>query len=240
MPHLDGGGLPGLSRRVLAEFIGTGFVLAAIVGSGIAPSRMSPGNAGLQLLINAGATSAALIAILLTVGPVSGAHLNPVITLVDRAFGGIAGRDAIAYIGAQFAGALVGVILANLMFGLRAVEWSSTQRTGGGIWLAEVMATLGLLLMAFGIVRSRREQVVPLAVGAYIFAAIFFTSSACFANPAVTLGRMLSETFTGIAPESAPAFIVAQLMGAAIGYLLIRLLYRDVEARAADVVVRHA
>ena len=232
--------MPSLSRRVLAEFIGTAFLLAAIVGSGIAASRLSPGNAGLQLLFNAGATAAALIAILLAVGPVSGAHLNPVITLVDRAFGGIAGRDAIAYIGAQFAGALVGVILANLMFGLRAVEWSSTRRTGGGIWLAEAIAMLGLLLMVFGVVRSRREQVVPFAVGAYIFAAIFFTSSTCFANPAVTLGRMLSDTFAGIAPESAPAFIVAQLMGAAIGYLLIRLLYPDVEARAADVVVRHA
>lgn len=226
-------------RRALAEFIGTALLLSAIVGSGIAASRLSPDNTGLQLLINAAATGAALVAILLAVGPISGAHLNPVITLVDRAFGGLSGREAAAYVAAQFAGAALGVILANLMFSLPAVEWSTTERSGGGLWLAEMIATFGLLLVVFSVVRSRRAELAPFAVGAYIFAAFFFTSSTSFANPAVALGRVLSDTFAGIAPESATPFILAEFVGAAAGFVIVRILYPEVEDWASEVVVPH-
>jgi glycerol uptake facilitator-like aquaporin len=186
-----------LLRRVLAEFIGTALLLAAIVGSGIAAARLSPDNVGIQLLINAAAAGAALVAILLAVGAISGAHLNPAITLVDRAFGGLSNNETVGYIAAQFAGAVMGVMLANLMFSLPAVDWASTERFDEGLWLGEVVATFGLLLVVFGVVRSRRAQLAPFAVGAYIFAAIFFTSSTSFANPAVTVGRMFSDTFAG-------------------------------------------
>lgn len=229
----------GLPRRVVAEFVGTALLLTAIVGSGIAVSRLSPDNSGLQLLINAAATGSALVAILLAVGPISGAHLNPVITLVDRAFGGLSGRETAAYIVAQFAGAAMGVVLANLMFAVPAVEWSTTERSSGGLWLAEVVATFGLLLVVFSVVRSRRAELAPFAVGAYIFAAFFFTSSTSFANPAVTPGRMLSDTFTGIEPESVFPFVIAQLAGAAIGFLVVRVLYPGIEEWAADIVVPH-
>jgi arsenate reductase len=211
----------------------------AVIGSGIAASRLSPGDVGLQLFENAAVTGAALFAIILGVGPVSGAHLNPVITLLDRALGGIRWREAAAYIGAQFVGGVVGALIANLMFGLRAVEVSTQVRSDSGLWLGEVVATFGLALVVFGVVRSARTAVVPFAVGAYIAAAYFFTSSTSFANPAVTFARMFSDTFAGIAPSSVPGFIAFQLVGAAIAVGAIRVLYPDAPRVASRVVVPH-
>lgn len=228
-----------LSRRSLAEFIGTALLTTAVVGSGIAASRLSPGNAGLQLFENAAATGAALVAIILAVGPVSGAHLNPVITLLDRAFGGMTNRDAGSYVVAQFAGGAVGAMLANLMFRLPLVEISTTSRSGGGVWLGEVVATFGLALVVFGVVRSGRGSAAPFAVGAYIAAAYFFTSSTSFANPAVTMARTLSDTFAGIAPRSALGFVVFQLVGAAIATGAIHVLYPDAGDVAERLVVPH-
>ncbi len=223
-------------RRVLAEAIGTALLVAAVVGSGIAASRLSPGDVGLQLLENAIATAAALVAIIIALGPVSGAHLNPVITLVDLALGGQRPRQAFAYIAAQVVGGAIGAVVANLMFELPAVTLSAHVRNGMPVWFAEVVATAGLVLVVFGAARSGRSGVAPFAIGAYIAAAYFFTSSTSFANPAVTLARMLSDTFAGIAPSSSPAFIGAQLVGGAIGLVLVRALY----PRSAAVVVPRA
>jgi len=224
---------------VVAEALGTGLLLVAVVGSGIAAERLSPGDVGLQLLENAAATAAALVAIILALGPVSGAHLNPVVTLADRAYGGLGNVVAAAYIAAQCIGAVVGVVVANLMFSLPAVELSTRNRSSGGLWLAEVVATFGLLLVIFGVVRSGRAAMAPLAVGAYIGGAYFFTSSTSFANPAVTAARSLSDTFAGIAPGSVPAFVVAQLVGAALAVAAARFLYPGVGDVADDVVVPH-
>ena len=225
-------------RRAVAELLGTGLLVAAVVGSGIAAQRLSPGDTGLQLLENAAATAAALVAIILAVGPVSGAHLNPVVSLVDRVLGGLTSAQAAVYGGAQVAGAALGAVVANLMFSLPPVELSDHDRTGGGLWLAEAVATFGLVLVIFGAVRSKRASAGPFAVAAYIFAAYFFTASTSFANPAVTLGRTLSDTFSGIAPSSAPAFVLAQLVGAGLALLTVRYLYPDIEAVAAEVVLR--
>jgi arsenate reductase len=177
-----------LGRRALAEFLGTALLVTAIVGSGIAASRLSPGNVGLELFENAVATGAALVAIILAVGPVSGAHLNPVITLIDRVFKGVSSVAAAAYVVAQIAGAIAGAVVANLMFSLPAIEVSTKVRTGGGLWLGEVVATFGLALVVFGVVRSGRPGLAPFAVGAYITGAYFFTSSTSFANPRWRLG----------------------------------------------------
>jgi arsenate reductase len=228
-----------LGRRLLAEFVGTAFLVAAVVGSGIAASRMSPSDVGLQLFENAAATGAALVAIILALGPVSGAHLNPVISLLDRVFGGMTSRDTLGYVGAQVSGAIAGVQVANLMFGLDAISVSTQTRTGSGLLLGEVVATLGLALVVFGLVRSGRASAAPFAVGAYIGAAYFFTSSTSFANPAVTIARTLSNTFSGIAPSSAPAFIAFQLVGAALAWGVVRVLYPDVRDVASLVVVPH-
>jgi arsenate reductase len=228
-----------LARRLLAELLGTAFLLVAVIGSGIAAQRLSPQDTGLALLENAVATGAALVAIILAFGPVSGAHLNPLVTLVDRLLGGMTNRDAASYVGAQVCGAALGAVVANLMFALPAVEWSTKTRSGGGVWLAEVVATLGLLLVVFGIARSGRATVAPFAVGAYIAGAYFFTSSTAFANPAVTLARMLSNTFAGIDPTSVPAFIAAQLVGGALAIASVRVLYPDVASAAGAVVVPH-
>jgi glycerol uptake facilitator-like aquaporin len=216
----------GILRRVLAEFLGTALLLVAVVGSGIAAQRLSPGNVGLQLFENSTATAGALVAIILALGPISGAHLNPVVTLADRLFGGVLSwRIAIAYWAAQVLGAVGGAIVANLMFSLPAVEVSTKVRSGGGVWLGEVIATFGLLLVIFGVIRSGRSGAVPFAVAAYIAGAYWFTSSTSSANPAVTLARTLSNTFAGISPGSAPAFIGAQLLGAALAVLVIRMLF---------------
>jgi arsenate reductase len=228
-----------LARRLLAELLGTSFLLVAVIGSGIAAQRLSPHDTGLALLENAVATGAALVAIILAFGPVSGAHLNPLVTLADRLLGGMTNRDAASYVGAQVCGAVLGAVVANLMFALPAAEWSTKTRSGGGVWLAEVVATLGLLLVVFGIARSGRATVAPFAVGAYIAGAYFFTSSTAFANPAVTLARTLSNTFAGIEPTSVPAFLAAQAVGAALAIVSVRVLYPDVESNADAVVVPH-
>ena len=228
---------PDLARRLVAEGLGTGLLVIAVVGSGIAAEGLSPGNVGLQLLENALATAAALIAIILALGPVSGAHLNPVVTLADRAHGGLSGIEAAGYIAVQFVGAAMGVVVANVMFSLPAIELSTKTRSSGGVWLAEVVATFGLLLVIFGVVRSGRTAMAPLAVGAYIGGAYFFTSSTSFANPAVTAARTLSDSFAGIAPGSVLAFVAAQLAGTALAVAATRYLYPDMAGVADEVVV---
>jgi glycerol uptake facilitator-like aquaporin len=229
-----------LTRRLMAEGVGTGFLLVAVVGSGIMAQRLSAGEVGLQLLESAFATGAALVAIIFVVGPVSGAHLNPVVTAVDRLFGGLAsGREAVAYIGAQLVGGAAGTVVANLMFDRAAIEWSTKVRSAPGLWIGEVVATFGLLLVVFGVARSGRGTIAPFAVGGYIAGAYWFTSSTCFANPAGTLARMLTDSFAGIAPGSAPAFVAFELVGAALAAGAIRMLYPDAAARAHDVVLRH-
>src|SRR6478609_4921453 len=213
-----------LVRRAAAELIGTAFLVTAVVGSGIAASRLSPGDIGLQLLENSLITGAALVALILALQPVSAAF-NPVVTLVEVVLGKLAKQDAVPLILAQFAGGFVGVIVANLMFGLDAVTISTHHRTGGGLWLGEVVATLGLLLVIFGSVRSGRTETIAYAVGGYITAAYWFTSSTSFANPAVTLARMLSDTFAGIAPSSVAMFVLMQLIGGALAVGVVTLLY---------------
>jgi arsenate reductase len=216
-----------LPRRLVAETLGSGLLLIAVVGSGIMASRLSRGDVGLQLLENAAATAAALIGLILIFGEISGAHFNPVVTLVDRAFGSITTRDTGLYIVAQVVGACVGTMLANLMFELPAIELSTRARSSGALWLSEIIATAGLLLIIHGCVRTGRANVVAFAVGIWIGGAYWFTSSTSFANPAVTVARTLTDTFTGIEPSSAPMFILMQLVGAAIAFGLIRLLYPD-------------
>ena len=228
-----------LARRAVAEFLGTLFLVAVVVGSGIAAQRLSPDDVGLQLLENALATGAGLVAIILAVGPVSGAHLNPVVTLVDRYFGGVSSRDVMAYVPAQVTGACVGAVIANLMYELPAIQLSTKTRSGSGRDLAEVVATTGLLLVIFGVARSGRTKLAPFAVGAYIAAAYWFTSSTSFANPAVTVGRMLTNTFTGIKPSSGVAFVAFQLVGGAVAVGLIRMLYPDIARGSAAIVVPH-
>jgi glycerol uptake facilitator-like aquaporin len=231
LPETGTGELPvELSRRLVAEALGTGLLVIAVIGSGIMASRLSPDDVGLQLLENAAATAGALIGLILIFGSVSGAHFNPVVSLVDRAFGSVGSRDCGLYIVAQVIGGCLGAIIANLMFELPAVEWSTTQRSSGALWLSEVVATVGLLLIIHGCVRSGRANVVAFAVGLWIGGAYWFTSSTSFANPAVTIARTLSNSFAGIAPSSAPMFIVMQLIGAAIAYVLIRFLYPDPKA----------
>ena len=214
-----------LGRRAAAESLGTGLLVMAVVGSGIAAQRLSPADTGLQLFENAAATAAALAAIILTFGPVSGAHLNPVVSLVARVSGELTTSEAAVYTGAQVAGGLVGAMVANLMYSLPAVELSTTSRTGSGHWLAEVVATFGLVLLVRSLIGSERTAVVPWAVGAYIGAAYFSTSSTSFANPAVTLARTVTDTFAGIAWRSAPAFVAAQVAGGIVALLVARALY---------------
>jgi arsenate reductase len=229
-----------LPRRLLAEYLGSAFLAALVIGSGIAAQNLSPDDAGLQLLYNSAATAAGLFAIILMFGPVSGGHFNPVVSLVDAAFGGLSRRDTVAYIPAQVAGCITGAVVANAMFSLAAISIADHHRGGPAHLFAEVIATLGLLLVIFALVRSGRTSTAPAAVGAYIGAAYWFTSSTSFANPAITVGRMFSDTFAGIAPASVPGFVVAQLVGALAAYGLIRTLYPDVTpADAADVVVPH-
>lgn len=213
-----------LPRRLLAEYLGSALLAALVIGSGIAAQRLSD-DVGLQLLENALATAAGLFALILVFGPVSGAHLNPVVSLVDAALERRPWRDAAAYIPVQIAGCASGAALANGMFGLAAISISEHHRASGPHLLAEVVATAGLLLVIFSLARTGRLATVPAAVGAYIGAAYWFTSSTSFANPAITLGRTLSDTFAGIAPTSAPAFVLAQLAGAAVALGLIRALY---------------
>ncbi|MEY2444126.1 MAG: hypothetical protein QOE00_706 [Ilumatobacteraceae bacterium] len=214
-----------LARRLVAEAVGTALLIIAVIGSGIMASRLSPSDVGLQLLENAAATAGALIGLILMFGAVSGAHFNPVVTLVDRFFGTITTRDAGLYAVAQTIGGCFGAVIANLMFSLPAVELSTHSRSSGALWLSEVVATIGLLLVIHGCVRSGRSEAVPFAVGVWIGGAYWFTSSTSFANPAVTVARTLSDTFAGIKPSSAPMFIVMQLVGAILAFGLIRFIY---------------
>ena len=230
-----------LRRRAAAEFVGTAGLVCVVVGSGIAAERYSD-DVGLQLLENALATTAGLAILILVLGPISGGHFNPVVTLVQcieaDAQSRLSAQDAAAYIGAQLAGALLGCVLANLMFSEPAVAWSSTARSGSGLWLAEIVATAGLLLVILSLARRRRDAETAWAVGAYIGAAYWFTSSTAFANPAVTAGRTITDTFTGIAPLSAPAFVMAQLVGAMLGLGLARALYREHQPTTDVIVVK--
>ena len=224
-----------LLRRASAEATGTALLVAIVVGSGIAAQRLSPSDVGLQLLENSTATGAGLVALILALGTVSGAHFNPVVTLADRLLGGTSTRDGGVYIVAQVAGACAGAIVANVMFGLSAVDLSTHTRTGGDLWLGELVATFGLLLVILGVVRSGRSSVAPYAVGGYIAAAYWFTSSTSFANPAVTVGRTLTNTFAGIRPSSAPMFIVMQIAGALVAVVLARFWHPTL--KTADLVL---
>jgi len=229
-----------LPRRLLAEFLGSAFLTATVVGSGIAAAQLSPGDTGLQLLENAAATAAGLFVFILMFGPVSGAHFNPVVSLVDACFGGLRWRHALAYVPAQVGGCVAGAIAANAMFALPAVSIATTHRASSAHLFAEVIATLGLLLTIFSLARTRRGGMAPAAVGAYIGAAYFFTSSTSFANPAIDVGRMLSDTFAGIAPASVPAFVAAQLVGGALAIGAIRLLYPGLAPdEAAEIMLPH-
>ena len=214
-----------LLRRLTAELLGSALLAALVVGSGIAAQRLSPDDVGLQLLENALATALGLPVLIVIFGPVSGAHFNPVVSLIDSASGLRRWRDTALYIPTQILGCIAGAVLANLMFGDPAIRWSTTDRLTAPHFLAEVVATAGLILVIFALARTDRAGLTPVAVGAYIGAAYFFTSSTSFANPAITIGRMFSDTFAGIAPASVPGFIAAQLLGAAIGFLLLRWLY---------------
>jgi glycerol uptake facilitator-like aquaporin len=231
-----------LGRRLFAEALGTGLLVTAVIGSGIAAAALSPGDVGLELLENAVATAAALAVIILLVGPVSGAHLNPVVSLADWWLGrrqgtGLQLAEVGAYAAAQVVGGIAGAVLANLMFDLRAVHWSTHDRTSAHLLLGEVVATAGLVALVFALARSGRGALSAAAVAAYIGSAYFFTSSTSFANPAVTAARMFSDTFAGISPVSVLPFVLAQLVGAAIGTGAVLGLYPDVAKSAGDVVV---
>jgi len=233
VPDAPFGFVVSLQRRLVAEALGTGLLVAAVVGSGIMAQRMSPTDSGLALLENAVATGGVLFVLIATLGPVSGAHFNPVVTAVDAWFGGIARRDVAPYMVVQVIGACAGAILANLMFGLSAVSVSTDDRSGSGIWLSELVATFGLLLVILGLIRAGRSGWVASAVAAYIVGAYWFTASTSFANPAVTIGRTLSNTFAGIAPASVPGFVVAQCIGGVIAVLITVVLWPHHSTRAA-------
>ncbi len=229
-----------LGRRLVAELLGSAFLAAVVIGSGIAAQQLSPGDVGLQLFENAAVTAAGLFAIILMFGPVSGGHFNPVVSMVDAHFGGISWRNAVAYVPAQIAGCVLGAITANGMFAKAAISISTHHRASPAHLFGEVIATLGLMLVIFALARTRRTTVTPAAVGAYIGAAYFFTSSASFANPAISVGRMFSNSFAGIAPASVPGFVMAQLVGGAVAVGVLRLLYPDVTPEeAAEVVLPH-
>lgn len=216
-----------LSRRLLAEFVGTLLLLATVVGSGTMGIDLSEGNRGVALLANAGATAGMLYVLIALLGPVSGAHLNPAVTLVFRARGALGNREALAYVIAQIIGALAGVVLAHLMFGLEIVQWGDHARTGAAQWLSEGVATFGLVLtILLGL--QRRPAAMPVLVAAYIFAAYWFTASTSFANPAVTIARSLTRTFAGIRPDDIPGFIAAQCVGTVLAMLLAKALAPEV------------
>jgi glycerol uptake facilitator-like aquaporin len=223
MAELSQGG-PALRHRAVAELVGTAFLVAAVVGSGIAAQRLSPDDVGLQLLENALATGAALVALIICLQPVSAAF-NPVVTALERLAGAITAWQMVTLAAAQILGGLVGVVLANLMFSEPAASLSTTERGGPGRWLGEVVATAGLVLLITALSRTGRPQLIGWGVGAYITAGYWFTSSTSFANPAVTIARMFSNTFAGIEPTSVPMFLLAQSAGGAIGYGLARAIY---------------
>lgn len=233
-----------LARRALAELLGTGLLVTVVVGSGIMAERLSPGAVGLELLENSTATALGLSVLILALAPISGAHFNPAVTLADHLLGrrthtGITARDAAIFIPAQTAGGIGGAVLANLMFALPAATASTHARTGAHLWLGEVVATAGLILLIFALTRTGRGTYAPAAVGAYIGAAYWFTSSTSFANPAVTVGRAFTNTFAGIEPSSVPGFVLAQLLGAGIGALIVVALFPHTSVPAAAAQDRH-
>ncbi|MFL6135270.1 MAG: aquaporin [Nocardioidaceae bacterium] len=233
-----------LFRRLVAEFLGTALLVTVVVGSGIAAQRLSPADIGLQLLENSTATMFGLTVLILLFGPVSGAHFNPVVSAADWLLGrkagtGLTGRDVGTYTVAQVLGGIAGAELANLMYGVPLDELSGQDRTGADLLLGEVVATAGLIALIFALARTGRGLLAAPAVGAYIGAAYWFTSSTSFANPAVTVGRMFSDTFAGIAPGSVPGFVIAQVVGAAVAVALVGWLYPDVARAADDIVVPH-
>jgi glycerol uptake facilitator-like aquaporin len=227
-----------LSRRLVAEFVGTGFFVAAVVGSGIMAEGLANGNVALALLANTIATGAVLVALILTFGPISGAHFNPAVTLADAMEGGLSWSHGSAYVIVQILGGLAGTVMAHLMFGLSAISISHHIRSGGSQLLSEFVATFGLLSVIWGCSRLR-SSVVPFAVGAYITAAYWFTASTSFANPAVTIARSLSNTFAGIRPGDVPLFILAQVFGALAATLLFRWLAPDLTRDAKNVIIAH-
>src|SRR5271165_6846305 len=226
-----------LARRLFAEYLGSAFLAALVIGSGIAAQHLSPSDVGLELFENAAATGAGLFAIILMFGPVSGGHFNPVVSFVDASFGGMSWREAIAYAPAQIAGCITGAIVANAMFAQSLVTISTKHRASGAHLIAEVVATLGLMLVIFSLTRTKRGSTAPAAVGAYIAAAYFFTSSTSFANPAISIGRIFSNTFAGIAPSSVPPYIAAQLIGGLAAIVLLRVLYPHVTPEEASQVM---
>ena len=233
-----------MRRRLIAEFTGTALLVTVVLGSGIAAQQLSPDDVGLQLLENSMATVFGLAVLILLFGPVSGAHFNPVVSAMDwllgrRAGTGMAARHVVSYALAQTLGGIVGAWLANVMFDRRVFEIATKDRITVGHLVGEVVATAGLIALIFALARSGRAALSAAAVGAYIGAAYWFTSSTSFANPAVTVGRMFSDTFAGIAPASAPGFIVAQIVGALIGVGLVIALYPDAVMTADDAVVPH-
>ncbi len=243
-PIVTHDGTPSLARRLLAETVGTALLVTVVVGSGIAAAQLSPDDVGLQLLQNSTATVLGLAVLILLFGPVSGAHFNPVVSAADwflgrRAGTGLPGADVAAYAVAQTVGAVLGAVLANVMYGLDAVQVSTHERVTGGVLVGEVVATAGLIALIFALARSGRAPLSAAAVGAYIGSAYWFTSSTSFANPAVTVGRIFSDTFAGIAPVSVLPFVAAQVVGAGVGIALVRALYPDVAATADDAVVPH-
>ena len=233
-----------LPRHLGAELLGTGLLVTVVVGSGIAAESLSPHDVGLQLLENSLATAFGLAVLILVFGPVSGAHFNPVVSAADWLLGrrrgtGLSGRDAVAYGVAQFVGGMLGAVLANVMFDLPAGQISATNRAILGHATGEIVATMGLVLLIFALARTGRAALSAAAVGAYIGSAYWFTSSTSFANPAVTLGRMFSDTFAGIGPTSVPLFVAAQLVGAGLGLALVQLLFPDAGAAAGRAVIPH-
>ncbi len=233
-----------LSRRLAAEFLGTGLLVTVVVGSGIAAQRLSPDDVGLQLLENSLATALGLTVLILVFGPVSGAHFNPVVSAADwllgrRARTGLSVGEVGGYTVVQVAGGIAGAVLANLMYDVSITELATKERSGVPLLLGEVVATAGLVALIFALARSGRGLLAAPAVGAYIGAAYWFTSSTAFANPAVTIGRVFSDSFAGIAPGSVPGFVVAQIIGGLVAVALVGWLYPDVARAADDVVVPH-
>ena len=233
-----------LVRRLVAEFLGTGLLVTVVVGSGIAAQRLSTDDVGLQLLENSIATFLGLTVLILMLGPISGAHFNPVVSAADWLLGrrggtGLTGPEVLAYGAVQVTGAILGAELANVMFEVPLTELATTDRTGMNLWVGEVVATAGLVALIFALARTGRGMLAAPAVGAYIGAAYWFTSSTSFANPAVTVGRVFSDTFAGIAPGSVPGFVVAQLVGGAVAVAVVHYLYPGIVDVADDVVVPH-
>lgn len=220
-------------QKLTAEFVGTAFLLAGVVGSGIMAENLTD-DVGLQLLQNALATAGVLLALILALGSASGAHFNPAVTLADRLLGGIDTPTAVGYVMAQVTGGIVGVMAANVMFDLSMVNWSTKDRSSANLVFAEGVATVGLLLVIYGVVRAGKSEMAAFSVAGYIAGAYYFTSSTSFANPAVTIARTFSDTFAGIEPVSAPMFIVAQFVAVAVGVVLIRVIYPTAVANPED------